>query len=72
MHDCESSAPHPTLPPQARCPDCQGEGVMVKEEDKCRTCRGSGSEKKEKILTVVTDKGMRHGDKVRARTVSHL
>jgi DnaJ family protein A protein 2 len=49
---------------QARCPDCGGEGVMVKEEDKCRPCRGTGAEKKEKILSVVTDKGMRHGDKV--------
>jgi DnaJ family protein A protein 2 len=49
---------------QARCPDCGGEGIMVKEEDKCRPCRGTGAEKKEKILSVVTDKGMRHGDKV--------
>ena len=45
---------------------------MVKEEDKCRTCRGSGSEKKEKILSVVTDKGMRHGDKVQTLPVSQL
>jgi DnaJ family protein A protein 2 len=39
----------------------------VKEDDKCRPCRGTGAEKKEKILTVVTDKGMRHGDKVSFR-----
>ena len=45
---------HLPTPYQARCPDCSGEGVMVKEEDKCRTCRGSGSEKKEKVYSLFT------------------
>jgi DnaJ family protein A protein 2 len=49
---------------QTVCNDCQGKGEQIKEEDKCKECKGKKVLKDKKVLTVYVDKGMRHGQKV--------
>jgi len=49
---------------QTVCSDCQGKGEQIKEEDKCKECKGKKVLKDKKVLTVYVDKGMRHGQKV--------
>jgi len=46
------------------CTDCGGKGESVKEEDKCKNCKGKKVTKEKKILQVHIDKGMKHGQKV--------
>jgi DnaJ family protein A protein 2 len=49
---------------QTVCNDCGGKGEQIKEEDKCKECKGKKVTKEKKILSVYVDKGMRHGQKV--------
>lgn len=49
---------------QTVCNDCGGKGEMIKEEDKCKECKGKKVVKEKKILNVYIDKGMRHGQKI--------
>jgi len=49
---------------QTVCNDCGGKGEQIKEEDKCKDCKGKKVTKEKKILNVYVDKGMRHGQKV--------
>lgn len=49
---------------QTVCSDCGGKGEQIKEEDKCKECKGKKVIKDKKILKVYVDKGMRHGQKV--------
>jgi DnaJ family protein A protein 2 len=49
---------------QTVCSDCQGKGEQIREEDKCKECKGKKVLKDKKVLTVYVDKGMRHGQKV--------
>jgi DnaJ family protein A protein 2 len=49
---------------QTVCNDCGGKGEQIKEEDKCKECKGKKVIKEKKILNVYVDKGMRHGQKV--------
>lgn len=49
---------------QQVCPDCGGRGETIKEEDKCKNCKGKKVVKDKKILQVYIDKGMRHGQKI--------
>jgi len=49
---------------QAICNDCGGKGETIKEEDKCKDCKGKKVNKEKKILNVQIDKGMRHGQKI--------
>ncbi|CAH1104467.1 unnamed protein product [Psylliodes chrysocephalus] len=49
---------------QSRCPDCQGEGEIIKEKDKCATCKGKKVCNETKILEVHVDKGMKENQKV--------
>jgi len=46
------------------CNDCGGKGDSVKEEDKCKECKGKKVTKEKKILQVYIEKGMKHGQKV--------
>jgi len=46
------------------CNDCGGKGESLKEEDKCKNCKGKKTTKEKKILQVYIDKGMKHGQKV--------
>eukprot|EP01119_Soliformovum_irregulare_P002862 TRINITY_DN1311_c0_g1_i1.p1 TRINITY_DN1311_c0_g1~~TRINITY_DN1311_c0_g1_i1.p1 ORF type:complete len:412 (+),score=144.13 TRINITY_DN1311_c0_g1_i1:46-1281(+) len=49
---------------QTVCSDCQGKGETIKEEDKCKECKGKKVVKEKKVLQVSIDKGMRHGQKI--------
>jgi len=49
---------------QTVCSDCGGKGEQIKEEDKCKECKGKKVIKEKKVLTVYVDKGMRHGQKI--------
>jgi len=49
---------------QTVCHDCQGKGEIIKEEDKCKKCKGQKVVKQKKLLEVEIDKGMSHGQKV--------
>lgn len=50
---------------QTTCPDCKGEGQVMNEKDKCKACKAEKTLPEEKILEVVIEKGMKHGDKVK-------
>jgi len=49
---------------QTVCQECGGRGEVIKEEDKCKDCKGKKVTKEKKILEVMIDKGMRHGQKI--------
>jgi len=49
---------------QTPCNDCGGKGETIKEEDKCKVCKGKKVTKEKKVLQVYVDKGMKHGQKV--------
>lgn len=42
---------------QSRCPDCQGEGEIIDEKDRCTSCSGKKVCNETKILEVHVDKG---------------
>jgi len=49
---------------QTVCGECNGKGETIKEEDKCKTCKGKRVNKEKKILEVYVDKGMKNGQKI--------
>ncbi|KAF2896899.1 hypothetical protein ILUMI_09286 [Ignelater luminosus] len=49
---------------QSRCPDCQGEGEIIKEKDRCGSCHGRKVCNETKILEVHVDKGMKENQKI--------
>lgn len=49
---------------QTVCNDCGGKGETIKEEDKCKNCKGKKVVKEKKILQVYIDPGMKHGQKI--------
>lgn len=49
---------------QSRCPDCQGEGEIINEKDRCTVCKGKKVCNQTKILEVHVDKGMRDNQKI--------
>jgi len=49
---------------QTVCTDCGGKGEIIKEEDKCKNCKGKKVLKDKKVLEVQIDKGMKHGQKI--------
>jgi len=49
---------------QTVCPDCQGKGETIKEEDKCTECKGKKVIKDRKVLQVYVDPGMSNGQKI--------
>lgn len=57
-------APGMTQQMQTRCPQCQGEGEIIKEKDRCVTCRGKKVCNETKIIEVHIDKGMRDNQKI--------
>jgi DnaJ family protein A protein 2 len=46
---------------QITCPDCQGEGNVIKEKDKCTQCKGQKVSQKTKMLEIEIDKGANDG-----------
>jgi len=49
---------------QTACNECGGRGEVIKEEDKCVECKGKKVNKQKKILEVMIEKGMKHGQKI--------
>jgi len=49
---------------QTVCPECNGRGETINEEDKCKECKGKKVVKEKKILNVDIEKGMKHGQKI--------
>jgi len=49
---------------QTVCNECSGKGETIKEEDKCKNCKGKKVVKEKKILEVLIEKGIRHGQKI--------
>ncbi|KAJ3226136.1 Type I HSP40 co-chaperone [Clydaea vesicula] len=49
---------------QQQCPDCRGEGEIIKDKDRCKGCSGKKVVTERKILEVFIDKGMFHGQKI--------
>ncbi|XP_022918984.1 dnaJ homolog subfamily A member 2-like [Onthophagus taurus] len=57
-------APGMTQQMQSRCSDCQGEGEVINEKDRCPTCHGKKVCNETKILEVHVDKGMTENQKI--------
>ncbi|KAF2155910.1 hypothetical protein K461DRAFT_274967 [Myriangium duriaei CBS 260.36] len=49
---------------QTVCPDCQGEGEMIKDKDRCKQCHGKKTVVERKVLHVHVDKGVKSGTKL--------
>jgi DnaJ family protein A protein 2 len=43
------------------CPDCNGEGFVIKESDKCKACKGQKVNQEKKVLEIHVDKGAPDG-----------
>ena len=52
---------------QTVCPDCQGEGQIIREKDKCKRCLGKKTVVERKVLHVHIDKGVKNGHKIEFR-----
>ena len=49
------------LQSQQTCPDCRGEGYIIKNEDKCEACNGQKVNQESKMLKIMLDKGAPDG-----------
>jgi len=49
---------------QQTCPDCRGEGEVIRDKDRCVKCHGSKICQEKKVLDVHIDKGMKAGQKI--------
>lgn len=49
---------------QTVCPDCNGEGEIIREKDKCKVCNGKKTTVERKVLHVHVDRGVRSGYKI--------
>lgn len=49
---------------QSRCTDCNGEGQVINEKDRCGNCKGKKVINEIKILEVHVEKGMRENQKI--------
>ena len=49
---------------QQVCPECNGEGEIMKEKDRCKECRGKKIVNERKVLQVHIDKGMQDGQRI--------
>ncbi|KAL3454819.1 hypothetical protein BJX65DRAFT_9600 [Aspergillus insuetus] len=52
---------------QTVCPDCNGEGEIIRERDRCRQCQGKKTVVERKVLHVHVDKGVKNGHKIEFR-----
>jgi len=52
---------------QTVCPDCNGEGEIIREKDRCKGCNGKKTIVERKVLHVHVDKGVRSGHKIEFR-----
>jgi DnaJ-class molecular chaperone len=49
---------------QAKCNNCDGEGIIVSLQDRCTTCKGKKLSKKDHVIEVFVEKGMKNGQKL--------
>ncbi|KAL8144007.1 hypothetical protein V2J09_017039 [Rumex salicifolius] len=49
---------------QHPCNDCKGTGEAISKEDRCPNCKGEKVVQEKKVLEVVVEKGMQHGQKI--------
>ena len=49
---------------QTVCPDCQGEGEIIRDKDRCKKCGGKKTTIERKVLHVHVDKGVKAGHKI--------
>jgi DnaJ family protein A protein 2 len=49
---------------QVVCPDCNGEGEIIRDKDRCKHCHGKKTITERKVLHVPVDKGMQDGQKI--------
>eukprot|EP01006_Ploeotia_vitrea_P053916 TRINITY_DN67827_c6_g2_i3.p1 TRINITY_DN67827_c6_g2~~TRINITY_DN67827_c6_g2_i3.p1 ORF type:complete len:231 (+),score=48.38 TRINITY_DN67827_c6_g2_i3:206-898(+) len=49
---------------QTMCPTCKGEGTCIKDEDKCKNCKGEKVLNTKKVFEVHIEKGMAHNEKI--------
>ncbi|OBT89176.1 hypothetical protein VE02_01698 [Pseudogymnoascus sp. 03VT05] len=52
---------------QTVCPDCNGEGEIIREKDKCKQCNGKKTVVERKVLHVHVDRGVQSGHKIEFR-----
>ncbi|KAJ5219318.1 Mitochondrial protein import protein mas5 [Penicillium cinerascens] len=52
---------------QTVCPDCNGEGEIIRDKDRCKKCGGKKTIVERKVLHVHVDKGVRDGHKIEFR-----
>lgn len=49
---------------QTVCPDCQGEGEIFRNKDRCKLCMGKKTTVEQKVFHVHVDRGVKSGHKV--------
>lgn len=49
---------------QTVCPDCSGEGEIIRDKDRCRKCKGKKTVIERKVLHVPVDRGVPNGHKI--------
>ncbi|KAI9700502.1 MAG: Type I HSP40 co-chaperone [Bogoriella megaspora] len=49
---------------QTVCPDCQGEGEIIRDRDRCKQCNGKKTIVERKVLHVHVDRGVKSGTKI--------
>ncbi|KAK1145901.1 Type I HSP40 co-chaperone [Aspergillus melleus] len=52
---------------QTVCPDCSGEGEIIRDKDRCKRCTGKKTVVERKVLHVHVDKGVKNGHKIEFR-----
>lgn len=52
---------------QTACPDCSGEGEIIKDKDRCKQCNGKKTVVDRKVLHVNVDRGVKSGARVEFR-----
>ncbi|KAF2403906.1 hypothetical protein EJ06DRAFT_470795 [Trichodelitschia bisporula] len=52
---------------QTVCPDCNGEGEIIRDRDRCKECHGKKTVIERKVLHVHVDRGVRSGTKIEFR-----
>lgn len=47
------------------CPDCKGEGTIIKKQDKCKVCNGKKTVRIKEVMKVIIKPGSEDGDTVK-------
>jgi DnaJ-class molecular chaperone len=56
---------------QAMCRECNGQGEILNEKDRCKQCQGKKTIKQKKKFEVNVDKGMQDSQKITFRGESN-